>query len=44
MIGALILVEVKKGKEGMKIIKYYLHLKVTTACTKRTTEATKGIG
>ena len=42
--GALILIEVQRGKEGIKHIKYQKDLGATAACTKRITEATKGIG
>ena len=42
--GSLLLVEVKRGKEGMNSRIYHLHLVATTACTKRVTEAAKGVG
>ena len=42
--GALLLIEFQRGKEGMKHRKYQKELGSTAACTKRMTEATKGIG
>ena len=41
---ALLFVEVQRGKEGMKSRNYHLRLVATTACTKRMTEAAKGVG
>ena len=42
--GSLILIEVQRIKEGVKHINYRQGLRATTSCTKRMTEATKGIG
>ena len=42
--GYLMFIEVHRGKEWVKHIKYQQELGVTTACTKRMTEATKRIG
>ena len=42
--GYLIFIEVHRGKEGRKSRKYHLRLGDTESCTKRMTEATKGIG
>ena len=42
--GALLFIEVQRGKEGMKHSKYQQELGATTVCTKRMTEATKGVG
>ena len=42
--GELLLIEVQRGKEGMKHNKYQKELGATEACTKRMTEETKGIG
>ena len=42
--GALLFIEVQRGKEGMKHSRYQKELGATTACTKRMMEATKGIG
>ena len=42
--GALLFIEVQKGKEGMNHSKYKKDLGETAACTKRMTESTKGIG
>ena len=42
--GALIFIEFKRGKEGMKNSKYQKELGETVVCTKRIMEATKGIG
>ena len=42
--GELIFIEVHKGKEGISHRKYHQQLGFTVAFTKRTTEATKGIG
>ena len=44
IIGALIFIEVHRGKEGMKRIKHQQDLGATAACTKKMMEATKGIG
>ena len=41
--GALLFIEVKRGKEGMKDICYQQELGATAACTKRMMEETKGI-
>ena len=41
--GDLLLIEVHRGKEGIKHIKYHKDLVATAAFTKRMTEATKGI-
>ena len=40
----LLFIEVHRGKEVMKHIKYQKELGATAACTKRMMEATKGIG
>ena len=42
--GALIFIDIQRGKEGMKSIRYHLELGATAACTKRFTEETKGLG
>ena len=42
--GAFLFIEFHIGKEGLKQSKYKKDLGVTTACTKRIMEATKGIG
>ena len=41
--GEFIFIYIKIGKEGMNNIKYHLDLGKST-CTKRTEDATKGIG
>ena len=41
--GALILVEIKRGKEGIKKSKCYLEFGSTAAFKKRTIEDTKGL-
>ena len=41
---ALLFIEVKSGKEGMKDSRYQHDMGETAACTKRMMEATKGIG
>ena len=40
--GALLLIEVHRGKEGTKNSKYCLHIGANESCTKIMTEATKG--
>ena len=42
--GALLFIEVQRGKEGMKKSRYQQELRATAACTKRMMEETKGIG
>ena len=42
--GALLFIEVQRGKGGMKDSLYQQELGATAACTKRMMEATKGIG
>ena len=42
--GALLFIEVQRGKEGMKNSRYQRGLGSTAACTKRMMEETKGIG
>ena len=42
--GALILIEVQRGKEDMNYSKYQKYTVATTACTKRVMEEKKGIG
>ena len=42
--GALLFIEVKKGKEGMKHSRYQQELGANAACTNRMMESTKGIG
>ena len=42
--GALLFIEVQRGKEGMKESCYQKELGATAACTKRMMEETKGIG
>ena len=42
--GALLFIELQRGKEGMKDSCYHQELISTASCTKRTMEATKGIG
>ena len=42
--GALLFIEVQKGKEGMKDSRHQQELGATAACTKRMMEETKGIG
>ena len=41
--GALLLIKVQRGKEGMKDSRYQKDLGATAACTKRMMEETKGI-
>ena len=42
--GALLFIEVHRGKQGSKNSKYQKDLGATAACTKQMMEATKGIG
>ena len=42
--GALIFLEIQRGKEGMKSGRYHLELGAADACTKRLMEETKGLG
>ena len=42
--GSLIFLDIQRGKEGMKLIRYHLELGATAACTKRLMEETKGLG
>ena len=42
--GALLFIEVKRGKEGMKDSRYQQNIGATAACTKWMMEATKGVG
>ena len=42
--GALLFIELQREKEGMNHSRYQQELGSTAACTKRMTEATKGIG
>ena len=42
--GALLLIELKRGKERTNTSNYRMQLGATTSCTKRMTEAAKGIG
>ena len=42
--GALLLIELKRGKERTNNSNYRMQLGATTSCTKRMTEAAKGIG
>ena len=42
--GALLFIEVQRGKEGMKDILYQQELGSTAACMKRVMEETKGVG
>ena len=42
--GALLFIEVQRGKEGIKDRRYQQELRATAACTKRMVEETKGIG
>ena len=42
--GALLFIEVQRGKEGTKDSRYQKELGATTACTKRMMEETKGVG
>ena len=42
--GALLFIEVQRGKEEMKDSRYQKELEATAACTKQMMEATKGIG
>ena len=42
--GALLFIEVNRGKEGMKDSSYQQKLGATAVCTKRMMEATKEIG
>ena len=44
VIGDLLLIEVKRGKEGMKYSKHHQHLGETAACTNIIMVATKGVG
>ena len=41
--GALLFIEVQRGKKGMKDSRYQQELRATSACTKRMMEETKGI-
>ena len=43
-LGAMLHLEIQKGKEAMKISKFQNFLGVTTACMKRLDIATKGCG
>ena len=42
--GALLFIEVQRGKEGMKNSRYQKELGVTAACTKRMMKEARGIG
>ena len=42
--GALIFLEIQRGKEEMKLIPYQLELGATAACTNISMEETKGMG
>ena len=42
--GSLIFIEIQRGKEGMKLIRYHLELGATAVYTKRLMEETKGMG
>ena len=42
--GALLFIEVQRGKEGVKDSRYQKKLGATAACTNRTMEETRGIG
>ena len=42
--GALLFIEVQRGKEGMKDSRYQQEFGATAACMKRMMEETKGIG
>ena len=42
--GALLFIELQRGKEGMKDSRYQQDLGSTSACTKRMMDKTKGIG
>ena len=44
LTGALLFIEVQRGKEGMKDSRYQKELKATAACTKWMIEETEGIG
>ena len=42
--GALLFIEVQRGKEGMKNSRYQQELGATAACTKRMMDETRGVG
>ena len=42
--GALIFLDIHRGNEGMKLIRYYLGLYATAICTQIFMEETKGMG
>ena len=42
--GSLLLIEIQRGKEGLKKSKYHMELGTMAACTKSMMETTKGLG
>ena len=42
--GALLLIDIQRGKEWIKKRKYHLEIGATAACTKRMMETTKALG